>query len=239
MSQPGPCEGGGAPQERAPLNRQRVLEAALGIIDGEGVDALSMRRLGAALGVDPMAVYRHVDGKGAVLDGVAELLWAELPDHEPEDGDWDAGLRAFARSIRAVFHAHPQAAPLLLQRPILPVPQLEKSYQQLERLQAAGFGRDAAAEVLRTIMAFSTGYGLAEVTCYALEDAEEWPPVESERDLLVAIAQFLPPGTPPRLVDLAASLWAATDAEATFESSIDLILAGACLRLEEQAASSG
>lgn len=219
---------------REPLNRARVLKAALGIIDAEGVEALSMRRLGAELGVDPMAVYRHVDGKDAVLDGVAELLWEELPDACPEDGDWAASLRAFASAIRSLFHAHPHAAPLMLQRPVLPVPQLEKSHQQLEALQAAGFDREDAAEILRTLISFSTGYGLAEVTCYALVDGEAWPPPGSERDLLIAFAQFLPPGTPARLVDVAIALWAMADSDATFESSIDLILSGARLRLERR-----
>ena len=70
----------------ARLTRERVVAAALGIVDREGLDALTMRALGRTLGVDPMAVYHHLPNKAAILDAVAEAVIAEVP------ADPDAGL---------------------------------------------------------------------------------------------------------------------------------------------------
>ncbi|MEX1277682.1 MAG: helix-turn-helix domain-containing protein, partial [Chloroflexota bacterium] len=70
---------------RRRLDRRRVLEAALTVVDREGLEALSMRRLGSELGVDPMAIYHHVDGKERLYDGIAELLWEEVARPEPGD----------------------------------------------------------------------------------------------------------------------------------------------------------
>src|SRR5215472_13169982 len=62
---------------RQPLNRQRVLQAALAVVDREGMDQLTIRRIGEELAVEGMSLYKHVDDKDAVLDGIVELLWAE------------------------------------------------------------------------------------------------------------------------------------------------------------------
>jgi TetR/AcrR family tetracycline transcriptional repressor len=211
--------------QRAPLTRRRVFEAALAVVDREGLDALSMRRLGADLGVDPMAVYRHVDGKDAVLDGIAELLWAKLPP--PAAGeDWIDGLRSFARSLRGLFRQHPHAAPLLLQRfVLLPRAALEAVHAHLEALRGAGLDEERAAQVIRTLISFSTGYGLAELTCLGVPGLENRA-LMSERERLLCMAQGLPPGTPPHLADAAIAIYAECDPDACFESGLDLILAG-------------
>lgn len=64
-------------QTRTPLSRVRIAEAATAIVDRDGLEALSMRRLGAELGVEGMAIYRHFPNKAAVLAGVVEVLLAE------------------------------------------------------------------------------------------------------------------------------------------------------------------
>ena len=217
---------------RLPLSKRRVLRAALGVIDREGLDALSMRRLGAELGVDPMAVYRHVDGKEAVLDGVAELLWEELPASEEVAGDWRDGLRAFARSLRALFHSHPHAVPLLVQRPVMPKAALEKSYTHMEALRRAGFDKQRTVEIARALISFSNGFGLAELSCLGVLGIEEWRQ-QSEREMLLSVAQALPPGIPPHLADVAIALWAECNPDVCFESGLELIIKGAQASLEE------
>ena len=94
-----------------------MLAAALDIIDRDGADALSMRRLAHALDRDPMILYRHAANKAAVLDGVAETILAQL-NVNPDDPDWQAQLRAVARRYRALALAHPHVVPLLVTRPL-------------------------------------------------------------------------------------------------------------------------
>ncbi len=98
---------------RRPLTRQRVLDAALEISDAEGIDALSMRRLAQALGVEAMSLYHHVAGKDDILGGITDSVvrQIELP---PADGDWQAAIRACAISAHGVLRKHPWAPNLLM-----------------------------------------------------------------------------------------------------------------------------
>jgi TetR/AcrR family tetracycline transcriptional repressor len=219
--------------ERAPLTRERVFEAALAIVDSEGLEALSMRRLGTVLGVDPMAVYRHVDGKDAVLDGVAGLLWGKLPPPETDE-DWVSGLRSFARALLGVFRKHPHAAPLLIQRFVLPRPALEAVHAHLEALRAAGLDEQRAAQVVRSLLSYAMGYGLLELTCCGEPGLEEWERM-TERERLLCMARGLPEGIPGHLIDAAASIYAECEPEACFESGLELFIAGVSAQREEAA----
>ena len=99
------------------VTRDAVLAAALEIIDRDGADALSMRRLARALARDPMILYRHAPGKAALLDGVAETVLAQL-HVDSADPDWAGQLREVARRFRALALAHPHVVPLLVTRPL-------------------------------------------------------------------------------------------------------------------------
>jgi AcrR family transcriptional regulator len=94
-----------------------VLAAALEIIDRDGADALSMRRLARALDRDPMILYRHAPNKAALLDGVAETVLARLRV-DSADPDWAGQLREVARRFRALALAHPHVVPLIVTRPL-------------------------------------------------------------------------------------------------------------------------
>lgn len=207
---------------RVPLSRTRVLQAALRVVDDEGLDALTMRRLGEELRADPMSVYRHVDGKDALLDGLADTMWAEVP--RPPGQEWPDDLRTLARSVRGVIHRHHGAAPLVIRR-FLNRSALEVSHAYLDVLRRAGFRDSRAAEVLRSIVSFSVGYGLQEVSIVAIPGA----PGQGEgagREFLVALGQSLPAGTPPHLVETAIALCADCDPEACFEFGLELIVQG-------------
>ena len=117
MNQPAPGPGAAAAHRDGKITREVVLAAALDIVDRDGADALSMRRLAAALDRDPMILYRHAANKAAVLDGVAESVLAQLKV-DSTDPDWQAQLRAVARSYRALALAHPRVVPLLVTRPL-------------------------------------------------------------------------------------------------------------------------
>lgn len=100
---------------RIPLSRDRVLAAAVMLADHEGLDAVSMRRLGQELGVEAMSLYNHVANKEAVLDGMAELVVAEI-DLAPPQGDWKSGLRERMLAARDVMYRHPWAPDVLESR---------------------------------------------------------------------------------------------------------------------------
>lgn len=92
------------PKTGEPLTRQRVLEAALSLIDREGLEGFSMRKLGAMLGVEAMAIYNHVENKRALFDGVVELLIVQGPYPEQLDGTPREELWAFAHAFRDVLY---------------------------------------------------------------------------------------------------------------------------------------
>jgi TetR/AcrR family transcriptional regulator, tetracycline repressor protein len=101
----------------APLTREHIVRTALGLVDREGVKALSMRRLGAELGVDPMAVYYHLPNKDALLDAIVEAVMAEIdlgvdnPADPPEER-----ILCAARAYRDAMLAHANALPIVLSR---------------------------------------------------------------------------------------------------------------------------
>src|ERR1700752_2657907 len=109
MTQP-PAVGRSPGSRDGKITRELVLATALELIDRDGADALSMRRLAAALDRDPMFLYRHAAGKAAPFDGVVETVLAQL-HVDPADPDWAGQLRAVARDYRALALAHPNVVP--------------------------------------------------------------------------------------------------------------------------------
>ncbi|MFN8620783.1 MAG: TetR/AcrR family transcriptional regulator C-terminal domain-containing protein [Chloroflexota bacterium] len=103
------------PTRGAQLTRERVLAAAIDLADAEGLDGLSMRRLGAALAVDPMAIYRHVRDKDDLLDGMVDSIVARVPIAAGET--WDAALRSTILGARAELLRHPWAKGVIESRP--------------------------------------------------------------------------------------------------------------------------
>jgi AcrR family transcriptional regulator len=103
--------------ERLPLSRARIAEAALELIDGEGMSGLSMRKLGAALGVEAMSLYHYVRNKDDLLDAVLDRLYLEIDLPEVETQEWEAAIRQGLRSFRTVLLRHPAALELFATRP--------------------------------------------------------------------------------------------------------------------------
>ena len=213
---------------RPRLDRRQVLAAALALVDRDGLDALVLRRLGAELGVDPMAIYRHVDGKDGLEAGLAELLWDEVARPEPGEGPLDA-LRRLARSLRDLFRRHPAAAPLILRCSTLPRSELELFRVYLDLLMAGGVLEPAA--VLRPLVAYALGSGYTEAAMLSVSCAPDARAALSERELLLALGQALPAGTPPELASAAVALIADCNPERCFEDGLELMLAGLKLRL--------
>jgi AcrR family transcriptional regulator len=127
------------------LDRDSVLRAGLALADESGLDAVTLRRLAGRIGVTPMALYRHVAGKGGLLDGMADLLYAELDVPEP-DGDWWSELAALAHSVRRVLLAHPATVPLF-SRPLAGPHSVRLGEALLGTLRRAGFPPAEAEEL--------------------------------------------------------------------------------------------
>lgn len=210
---------------RRALTRARVMAAALKFIDREGLDALSMRRLGTELGIEAMSLYHHIPSKDALLDGVVELLWTEIP--KPSGNvDWGDQLRGLARSLRGLFHVYPHAAPLLLRRNLLSRSALTVTHAYLDFLRGAGFDDRLAAEILRAVTSYGLGYGLAELTCLGVPGIQERSRPRSQRERLACLGQALPIDTPPDLADTAVTVLADCDPDVCFESGLDFMLRG-------------
>ncbi len=158
---------------RRRLTRRRILRAALALIDRDGLDALTMRKLGAALGVEAMALYRHVPSKDALLDGVVELLAQEI-DVPPPGSEWRDALRRILRSYRTVAHAHPHAFPLIALRPLQTADARARADAVVQMLLAAGFDERTAAVAFGTAASYANGFLLEELTVARPNGAGEY-----------------------------------------------------------------
>ncbi|MFC9437309.1 TetR/AcrR family transcriptional regulator C-terminal domain-containing protein [Nocardia sp. NPDC057030] len=207
----------------APLTRAAMLAAALEIIDADSVDQFSMRRLGAALGRDPMALYRHAANKAAVLDGVAELVFAQL-SVDATDPDWQHQLRLVARDFRRLAVAHPNVVPLLVAQPLAtpiglrPMGTLLPLERLLTLLAHADFSGADALHIYRALFGFLYGHVLSE-----LQEVVERP--DETTDLLRMGLHRLPVAEFPLLRGLASDL-AAYDGAAELELGLDILLSG-------------
>lgn len=221
----------GRVRRRPALIREQVLAAALQLIDAEGVEALSMRRLGKALDRDPMRLYRHAESKDALLDGVVELAIAELQVPSVLDGDWETALRQTAHAYRSIAVAHPHIVSLLVTRPLAtplalrPLATLRPLEALLELFVDAGFDERGALYAYRLYMGFLHGHVLNELQERVLD------PDETD-DIHRLGLHRLPAQEFPRLRSLAAAL-ATYDGARELDEGLDIVLVGLRGRIEQ------
>jgi AcrR family transcriptional regulator len=146
------------------LTTELVVSRAMEVADAEGLKALTIRRLSVALGMTPMAVYRHVRDKSHLLDLMADRLLGDLDRGTrpvPGSGDepWEERLRRLLNSYQAVLAAHP-ATPQLVTRPFVSTAGLRVSESLLDIFQGAGFSPDEAVELLQAIIPLVLGPAL-------------------------------------------------------------------------------
>lgn len=211
-------------RRREPLSRREIQEAALRLIDEERLEALTVRRLGAALGVDPMALYRHFENKEALLDGVAELLWEEVERASRDGDDWKDQLRSIARALRELAHAHPNAYFLLMTREVMPEAALSLCEAKLKALKEAGFDEDLAARAVRTLVSYGVGYGAVELS-YLLSEDPGSAEFASEAERLMRVMRMVPRDVPPHLAEVARVI-CDCDVDAQFDFGLELVLVG-------------
>lgn len=144
---------------RAQLSRDKVLQAAVALVDERGLDALSMRALGERLGVEAMSLYRYVQGKQDLLNGVHAALLDEL-ERPPARGPWPQRVRRLALSFRAVLARHPRALPLFATRPAVAPGSLRAVEDALAILAEAGFDPAERLHVFHSLTALVIGLSL-------------------------------------------------------------------------------
>src|SRR3954468_18628171 len=128
-------------QPRVPLSRDRILRAALELADEGGIESLTMRKLGEALGFEAMSLYNHVANKDDVLDGILDLVLAETEPPSPS-GEWDAAVRGSAISVHQALVRHPWACTLMMAPGRIRPTRLRYRDLLLGRLREAGFSAD-------------------------------------------------------------------------------------------------
>ena len=144
---------------RTPLSRDRILKRAIRIADKSGLDALSMRKIAQLLGVEAMSLYNHVKNKDDILDGMVEIVAAEI-EVPTAGGDWKEQMRRRATSAHGVLMEHPWAAMLLMSRVNIGPVMLHYVDATLGCLLGAGFGFALADHAWNALDSYVYGYTL-------------------------------------------------------------------------------
>jgi AcrR family transcriptional regulator len=187
--------------KREPLTQERIAKTSLELIDRIGLEEFSTRRLGAALGCEAMAIYNHFASKDALLDSVVDRLFREVVV-PPLGPGWQARVKGFAASYRALAHAHPKAFPLLATRRFR-----TRARNLVEQIISAlleeGFTTKSAAELFRVLSSYCNGAILDELS-------GSFPPADDESPNIKRVQEFLAPD----------------HYDAMYERGLDLLIAG-------------
>jgi AcrR family transcriptional regulator len=207
-------------QRRIPLTPERVLRTALELADQGGLESLSMRKLGQALGVEAMALYYHFANKERVLDGIVDLVFAEI--ELPEIGaDWKTAMRRRAIAVRDALLRHRWAVGLMESRTIPGPANLRHHDAVIGCLRAAGFDMAMVATAYSLLDSYMYGFALTKMNL-PFEDTSDI--VELSESML---APF-PPGQYQNLADFITehAMKPGYDYGDEFEYGLDVILDG-------------
>lgn len=183
---------GDSPTPRPALSRERVLRGAVAIADTGGIGSLTIRSLAQALGVKPMSVYHHVTNKDEILDGIVDLVFAEI-DLPVAGGDWRAQMRRRAASARQVLRRHPWAIGLMESRTEPGPATLRHHDAVLGVLRGAGFSVEFTAHAYALLDSYVYGFALQEASL----------PFKEPGGGADAMLRRFPPGEYPHLVEMA------------------------------------
>jgi AcrR family transcriptional regulator len=208
------------PPARAPLTRERVLRAAVALADASGIEGLTMRKLGEAVGVEAMSLYNHVANKVDLFDGMVDVVFSEIELPSGED-DWKAAMRQRAISAREVLSRHPWASGLMSSRTSPGPATLRHHDAVLGSLRNAGFSVEMAAHAFSAIDSYAYGFVLQEISL-PFDTAEE------SAEVAQTMFSHTPPGEYPHLTEMTVEhvLQPGYDYGDEFEFGLDLVLDG-------------
>lgn len=209
-------------RNRAPkgaLTRERIVDATLRLIDGEGLEAVSMPKLAKQLGVGVMSLYTHVDSKDDLLDAVAHHVLASLP--APSGDNWQARLACHFRDLRAALVRHPGLGTVLATKNVAVPAVFNLLEQRLSDLTASGVGDEEAAHLYYDLLVYSLGF-----VAWELPRARAMPRREYARRWRHAVDQLDEADHPTlyRLIDALTTV--ASDAQ--FEGGLRRIIGSVC-----------
>ncbi len=208
--------------ERIRLTRDAVVDQALRLADAVGLDALTIRKLAAELGVTPMALYWHFRSKDELLDGLAERVWAEIDTDVDSAATWSAQLRGLLESLLRVLRTHPAAAQLLLQSEKQGEAFLRATEITLEILRGAGFDAAYASEIARSVLWTGIMLIMSEPGIESLSAEER---AEKQRVKQIVFAT-LPAARYPRLVECAVPMTSCDDPDFHYDVGVSVFIAG-------------
>ncbi len=203
--------------ERTPLNRERVLLAAIDLADEDGVESLTMRALADRLGVQAMSLYNHVGNKDDLLDGMLDVVVGEieLPDAE----DWREAVRGRAFSAHGVFSRHPWASALNDSRESSGPARLQYFEWMVGTLRRADFSLELTTSALSAIDSYVYGFGRQQLNLSVGGASPE--------EMAEAFRQALPPDEYPYLTEMVEHAFAhGLDEKAEFDFGLEIILDG-------------
>jgi len=202
---------------RVPLTRERVLHAAVELADDEGLEALSMRKLGERLGVEAMSLYNHITNKDDVLQGMVELVLAEI-ENPPPGRPWKEAIRHTAVSSYDTFMRHRWACALAMHVPGYSTVRMQWMEDVLRTFREAGFSSNLTHHAYHALDSHITGFTLWQVSM----------PFQTHEELVDLAEEFLeriPPDRYPYVVEHAHEHLDPPPGEPReFEFGLDLIL---------------
>lgn len=208
-------------RRRTTLDREGIVAAAIRIIDAEGADALSMRRLGVELGSGATSVYRHVRDKEELIGLAFDAITGEIPLPDP-GAPWEEALAASAHGVREIFRRHRGFVLVIGRRAAIGPRTLELLERLLGILRAAGFPDLAAYHAISAIANYATGFTVLEIVPgmrgAAGADVPEY------RELVTASLRRLPPDAYPNAAAVAPQMVGRDDED--FEYGVTAIVAG-------------
>lgn len=212
---------------RAPVNLERTLRVALTVADSEGIQAVTMRRLARELGVEAASLYHHVDGKDQILDGLVDLVAAEI---EPPQlsADWREAISQRAHHTRDGLRRHPWAVSLMASRTNPGPATLRLLETGIRCFREGGFSVPLAAHGVSTVDSYVHGFVLQEVNL----------PFRTESELAAmtgAIMETFPASEFPYLFEMTVEhvLQPGYDYGKEFDSGLTAVLNGVAALLEQ------
>lgn len=210
------------PADRAQLSKTAVVERGLKLADADGLDALTIRKLAADLGVTPMALYWHFRSKEELLTGLSERVWSEMDVTVDPAAPWPAQLRGLLESLIGVLRAHSSAPHLLSRYKGSNESQLRAMEVSLQVLRdGAGFGPEEASEIVRLALWTAIMLILSENGFEPGESPAERDEAYRQRVLRLSM---LSPAAYPRVIEHAKELCASP--ELHFRLGVDMFMAG-------------
>jgi len=213
------ARGTGSPRaRREPLTRERIVRAAMQIMDEEGLEAVTMRRVGRELGVEAMSLYNHVADKEDILGGVVEAVMGKY-EFPPECDDWRESARRTARAWRDLLKAHPNVMTIMShqRKPLASVAALRPMEHALDILGRAGLSPEETVRAFRAFGGYIQGFVLAEIANMFGGDLPDARPEDIELTLPLDQLPSLGPHVPYLF---------RCDFDAEFEYGLDLMLRG-------------